>query len=74
MNDEKMTSEMKMVAHFMARKFIQDIERNPDKQSFIEFCPDKDFRKPHSSNLPWNQCNGYVKVYWNYDNWLLGNN
>jgi hypothetical protein len=65
------SNEMKMVAKFMVRKIMQDIQRNPDKESFIEFRPPKDIRTPNPLNYPWDKCNSFVKVYWN-SNWLFG--
>ena len=67
----ELESEMRMVAHFMARKFMQDIEQKPEKESFIEFRPPNDTRKAHSLNFPWDTCNAFVKVSWD-PKWLVG--
>jgi len=70
-NDITPNDEMKIVAHFMARKFMQDIEQRPGKESFIEFRPEKDFRKPNPLNHPWDKCNAFVTVSWD-PKWLIG--
>lgn len=72
LENEMIENEMKMVvAHFMARKFMQDIEQKPGKESFVEFRPPKDTRKPHPLNFPWDKCNALVKITW-HPKWLLG--
>ena len=59
--------EMKTVCKFIIAKFMQDIERNPNKESFIEFRPLRDSRTPHPLNYDFHKCNDFVDVKWSTD-------